>query len=492
MQWNCKGLRTRTEDLKMLLNEHNPGVISLQETKLGNNLYNPGLNYDMYRKNPRDNDHPHGGVAIIISKALQHTNIALNTDLQAVAIRVCFEREITICSLYLPPRSSFTLNDVQALVNQLPPPFLVLGDFNSHSPLWGGNVLDNEGRIIDDLIQNNAITLLNDGSMTYHNIYNNSFSAIDLSLSSSNIHLDFNWSVDSHLHGSDHFPIHLKYARNVPSDSPIKWKENEADWAKFQHGINLTQEFESFDSHLEAYDYWASSILNSAESSIPKTKGKPRRPAVPWWDSTCGKLRRITRKCYTRFKTSPSATTKTIYQRAVAKQRKYIRKAKRESWLCYINGINSKTPQRLVWQKVRKLSGKFVPSPTPSLKIDNVLISKPDDVAEKFGKHFSDISSSRNYSPHFNNIRNSSVSITFESDNTEPYNVEFTLRELREALSSSDSTAPGGDNITYGMLKNLPDHAKSYLLKILNKVWETGIMPPSWKIAIVIPVKKTK
>ena len=154
----------------MLLNEHNPGVISLQETKLGNALYNPGLNYDIYRKSPRNDNHPHGGVAVIVNKSVQHSNVPLNTDLQAIAVRVCFERKITICSIYLPPRSGFTLNDVQALLNQLPPPFLLLGDFNSHSPLWGGNILDNEGRIIDDLIQNNDITLYNDGSMTYHNI----------------------------------------------------------------------------------------------------------------------------------------------------------------------------------------------------------------------------------------------------------------------------------------------------------------------------------
>ena len=144
---------------------------------------------------------------------------------------------------------------MQALLNQLPSPFLLLGDFSSHSPLWGGNILDNEWKIIDNLIQNNDVTLYNDGSMTYHNIYSNVFSAIDLSLSSPTIHLDFNWSVNGYLHGSDHFPIHLKYARNSPLESPIKWKENEADWVKFQSGISLSRDIESFDSHLELYDY---------------------------------------------------------------------------------------------------------------------------------------------------------------------------------------------------------------------------------------------
>ena len=488
MQWNCKGLRTRSEDLKLLLNTYNPGVVCLQETKLGNSAYNPGLNFDIHSLNPGDD--PHGGVALIVNRVIQHSRIPLISNLQAIAIKVCFDREITICSIYLPPRSGFSLNDLQSLINQLPEPFLLLGDFNSHNPLWGGDILDREGKIVDDLIQNNNISLYNDKSMTFHNIYNNSFSAIDLSISSPTIHLDFNWSVDEYLHGSDHYPVHLKYSRNIPSYAPVRWKEDKADWVKYHDEFVIFEEFESFESNLDAYDCWSTAVLNNAEKFVPKTKGRPSRPAVPWWDTTCGRLRRIARKCYKRFLHNPSPITKTIYQRALAKQRKYVRKAKKESWLHYINGINSKTPQRLIWKKIRKLSGKFIPSPTPTLKINGDLVTKPEEVAEKFGKHFSDISSSRNYSPNFNMIRNSTISVSFESPNNEPYNANFTLRELKAALSSSESTAPGADNISYNMIKHLPEHAKVYLLKILNKIWKTGVIPPSWKIAIVIPVKK--
>ena len=159
---------------------------------------------------PIDGDRAHGGVAIIVAKVLQHSYVPLNTNLQAVAIRTCFDREITICSLYLPPNSGFTLRDIQSLINQLPPPFLLLGDFNSHSPLWGGDFIDTEGGIIDDILSNNDLTLYNDGSMTYHNIYTGVSSAIYLSICSSSLYLDFNWSIDEFLHDSDHYPIHLK------------------------------------------------------------------------------------------------------------------------------------------------------------------------------------------------------------------------------------------------------------------------------------------
>ena len=207
-----------------------------------------------------------------------------------------------------------------------------------------------------------------------------------MSICSSDIALDFNWSVNEYLNGSDHFPIHLKFARNVPTETPPKWKPLEADWAKYKEGIKLVR---SFDCHLEAYTYITDVMLTSAESSIPKTTGKPRRPAVPWWDKKRGTLRKITRRCYKKYKSSGTPTSKVIYQRAMAKQRRHFWKAKRNSWLYYINGISSKTPSRVVWRRMRKLAGKFTPAKTPSLKMGDTLVTYPADVAECLGQHFS-------------------------------------------------------------------------------------------------------
>ena len=289
----------------------------------------------------------------MVHKSLQYSPLPVVIDLQAVALTVVLDKQITICSIYLPPRAAFTNADIQSLLDQLPSPFLLLGDFNAHNPLWGGDILDSEGKVIEDIINNNNVVLLNDGTMTYHNLYFNSFSAIDLSICSSDIARDFNWSVNEYLNDSDHFPSHLKFVRNVPTETPPKWKPLDADWAKYKEGIKLERSFESFGCHLEAYTYFTDVMLRSADSSIPKTTGKPRRPAVPWWDKKCGTLRKITRRCYKKYKSSGTPTSKVIYQRAMAKQRRYFRKAKRNSWLYYINGISSKTPSRVVWRRVR-------------------------------------------------------------------------------------------------------------------------------------------
>ena len=65
LQWNCKGLRTRAEELKVLLRDNNPGVICLQETKLGPEMFNPGLNYNIFSSAPPAGDRAHGVLLLL-------------------------------------------------------------------------------------------------------------------------------------------------------------------------------------------------------------------------------------------------------------------------------------------------------------------------------------------------------------------------------------------------------------------------------------------
>ena len=260
LQWNCKGLRTRAEQLKALLRDANPAIICLQETKLGPAMYNPGLNYQIFSSDPPPGERAHGGAAIIINKTVQCSHLPLNTHLQAVAVQVIAKRTFSICSLYIPPNYPITINELICLVDQLPSPFLLLGDFNAHNTLWGESFTDTPGRIIESFIDCKNLSLFNDGTHTYYNVAHNSTSAIDLSICSPEIYVDYIWSVNNHLNGSDHWPIHLTSATNSPTSSIRKWKTKEADWEKYTNNVNIESEFESFKSHLEAYDYLAEKL----------------------------------------------------------------------------------------------------------------------------------------------------------------------------------------------------------------------------------------
>ena len=302
-----------------MMRDDNPGVICLQETKLGDAPFNPGLNYDFYTSPPPPGDRAKGGAALIVKKSLQHSLLPLIINIQAVAVKVESEMQVTICCIYLPPHLMFTSLDLQNIINQIPTPFMILGDFNAHNPLWGGTTIDTKGKIVEDLLDTNSLVLLNDGTPTIHNVHSNSKSAIDLSICTPSIYLDFEWAVDAHLNGSGHFPIHsifIRYSSN--NETPPEWKVEEADWIKFNQDIILDRDFESFECHIDAYNYFVEQILNSATTSIPLSKGIAHRPPVPWWDKNCSVLRKVTRKYYKRYKNSGSPHCQIIYKSALA------------------------------------------------------------------------------------------------------------------------------------------------------------------------------
>ena len=222
------------ENLKILFRDSQAKIICLQETKIGDRPYNPGLNYHFYRSPPRPADRAQGGTGFIINKSVKCNTIQLDTELQACAIQIQIDKKVTLCSLYLEPRledrlvdragnsRQFQLNDLQHLADQLPTPYILMGDFNAKNPLWGSALCDRWGTIIEQFIDNSDIVLLNDGSMTRYDVYHNTSSAIDLTLCSTSLALDYQWSVDKDLHGSDHWPIHLNYVKNIPSPCPPK------------------------------------------------------------------------------------------------------------------------------------------------------------------------------------------------------------------------------------------------------------------------------
>jgi len=129
----------------------------------------------------------HGGVALLVILAIPHSRISHNTGLQAIAARITLHQTITVCSIYFPPSLKFNSSDLDDLISHLPPPILLLGDFNAHSTVWGSSKTNIRGKQIEDLFQKQNLCLLNDGSSTYMHAATASTSAIDLSICSPTI-----------------------------------------------------------------------------------------------------------------------------------------------------------------------------------------------------------------------------------------------------------------------------------------------------------------
>ena len=175
----------------------------------------PPSQYKIVHSTRARNDNHERGAAILIHNKINYEITPLNTNLQAIAISVHLNRKFTICSLYLP-HHHIQEQEIQSLIDQLPSPFILLGDANARHPLWGGNEENPRGRAFENIILNSPISLLNDGSPTHYHIQTNSYTSIDLSICSSQIVEDLQYEVLDSRHTSDHYPIKITW-----NDPPI-------------------------------------------------------------------------------------------------------------------------------------------------------------------------------------------------------------------------------------------------------------------------------
>ena len=493
IQWNCRGLKPKFDEIKLLLSHHKSSVICLQETFLKRDDTISLKGFNVYNHIHAECQRSSGGTSIFVKSSCPQRHIDLSTELQATAVSVTLDKEITICSVYIPPSFSLTSEHLNSLIQELPTPYLLLGDFNGHNILWGSKENNSRGELIENIITNNDICLMNDKSYTYMHYPTGSFSSIDLSLCHPSIFLDFNWSVCNDQHHSDHFPILIESNTSTVEDHNPKWKLNKANWEVFQSLCTETINLDSFKDSSDPLSDFTSSLIDISTKCIPKTSTNPTK-SNPWYNDDCKEAIKQRKKSLNNFKKFPTKDNLNEVKVFRAKARRTIKISKRKSWRSYVSKINHKTPIKKVWDMIRKISGK---TKSPSYTHLNHPVAETKstskfDIAETLGETFLNNSSSRNYSEKFQKVKNEQekIKLNFKSTNTEEYNNLFNFDELLEAINQSNDSATGPDEIHYQMLKHLPESSLQALLSIFNKIWTSGDFPEDWRLATVIPIPK--
>ena len=172
----------------------------------------------------------HEEVSIYVHKSTPYNEIVLQTGLQVVAVRVGIEDYvISICSVYIARSQSFTVEDLMQLINQLPSPIMLLGDFNAHNELWGSNRTGQRGRKLEKVLFDAELSTLNYGTST--RIEYNGETAIDISIVSLTLSDVMQWTVMPSPGDSDHYPIIMTMANREREDAPVtQLNIRKADW----------------------------------------------------------------------------------------------------------------------------------------------------------------------------------------------------------------------------------------------------------------------
>ena len=433
----------------------------------------------------------HGGSLIYTRRDIPQTPLNLITPLEATAVQIETSRKYTVCSLYLPSNDNMLREDIIQLIRQLPQPFLILGDFNCRHPLWGDVLSNTRGNMIASLIENEDVGLLNNGEPTHYHVQTGTLSCIDLSILSANCVVDFDWRTLDDWHASDHAPIVISNNMGTATQGSPRWLLEKVDWKKFKELSEIEADAEEFEHIDNAIDLLNGTLHTEGTHSIPRSSGNFRRRPLPWWTPQLQTLHRATRTSLTRLKRHHTEANKIFYKKCRAQFRRAIKEARRQSWSSFVSTVNCRTPPSAVWRKLKKVSGKYTPTPPPVLKVNNQLIANATEVSNALAEHFAKVSEKSVLAPEYNyRLDIEQQPLDFSVNRQESYNVAFTEREFDAALSTCSDTAPGPDDIPYAMIKHVPPNTKTFIISIINRIFKDHSYPTIWELAIILAFYK--
>lgn len=326
---------------------------------------------------------------------------------------------------------------------------------NAASGLWNNTGHEDRlGKIISDLIISSPYTLLNEGNPTRMNLFNNSESAIDISLISSNLTNCTSWHILNDNIGSDHKPILIKLNVQNSRISKLIFRNktesikaiNDMSTEPFSNILNFTKE-----------------VNNILQQNTTTISIDPRKIPKKWWNDKIERLWLIKRDKQRIYNQKKDLHTALEMKKAINRLKLEIKKAKFNSWNDFVDKMSSMNPNE-IWKTIR-IIGKP--------KQHNPILSNHSE-AVKFLEYNFPISTEQHCLP-------------LPTSNSSEL---FTYEELQLVLTKSKNTAPGVDKITYDIIKGLNEEKLNNFLQLLNIEWRKEIYPDTWKNAKIIGIPK--
>lgn len=474
LQWNSRSIVANKASLLDYLKDNPVDVIVLSETwlKPDTKIYINGFHLvHEYRNDGK------GGVGIFISRTISFSKININKNFnnQIEICAVTLDRyNISIVSVYKPPTINATKADWQNIFLQFQNETVVCGDFNAHHCLWGSLQNCNQGLRLVEAIDNTDLINLNDGSPTRISPPSQVPSKVDLTFTTPNLASRCTWRVNKDPMGSDHFPILIDFSiwgTTEKINPTTKWKENYADWYTFQ--TYLETYLNCLPGDKIDFSVLANAISNAATASMPIKK-----PCLPftsrpiWWNEECSQIIVNRKVALNKYKTVSNLENYLKYKQEEARAKRVFKQAYRQCWKEFLSKLNKNTPQTVIWQFIKKIANK------------NSYFNKHTISVELIEEIFNHITPPTLAKLPFPNVCTDSTVVNNTIDRP------FNKTELDHAIKLTKSTAPGLDNFTYNIIKNLPAIAKTLLLKIYNDFWLEGKYISQFKEIVICLILK--
>ena len=361
---------------------------------------------------------------------------------------------------------------------------LLLGDFNRHDHLWGGDRVatttrQGEAELLTDFIEEEDLTsLLPRGTVTFENY--SVESTIDIALATrvlaeSRICCKC-WDGE---YGSDHRAIEssFKFQFEELRQGPRLLLKS-APWTRIREEISrtLTQNPRQQDMDSQA-EQIVSAVKHAVEKYCPRAK--PSKYAKRWWTTDLTKLR----KEYTTKRNAARTVRRTgvinsLLEADVKQCRREfhhtLRKQKKHHWIEFLAEPTN------IWKAARYLEpdGSASFARVPALNSESGLVTCNEGIAKELLHSF--------FPPP------TIIPEVVSPGATEQLQLELlTIEDVRKAVfNANPNKAPGRDGLPMLVWRMLWPCIKDELLSLFCKSLGEGRLPREWKIAKIIPLRK--
>ena len=300
-------------------------VCCTQETYL-NNMHRFSIRgYEIHRVNGAGR--PKGGVLTLVKTSIPSTEVQRSekADTEYITVKLIPpDRNLTICNLYSLPNKAINLQILQPNSED----WMIVGDFNSHSPSWGYPSINAKGEEVEHWIVSSCLVFINtptDPPTFYSKVWKTT-STPDIAIATDNIQKTAKREVSEQLGGSDHKPVILTLAKQVNTSAgkmPPSWNYKKADWKRFRELTDIYTKLITFSKHSvskNAFNF-NSAVLKATKESIPRGRWHDYKP---YWNSTLEKIHKELSEAREEMGEKPNSTEceKTLPAEGWSRQRK--------------------------------------------------------------------------------------------------------------------------------------------------------------------------
>jgi exonuclease III len=506
VQYNCNLRPKTTQSLLDDLDPYKYHIIALQEP------YTERKPRTAHHKNYKHvrcpNVGPKGiGACFFISKTLPMQywqESTFNEDLLSIRITLENNPPLWIHNIY--HRGPFTKTTetsplLQELTNILTRPgkHVLLGDFNLHHQLWGGDQVTEPHALSEQLIQitleNNMVCATERGKHTWAKKGKRP-STLDLTFMDIEIadNCLLNCSIDDTLnHGSDHRPVVTTlHNLNIPPITPTLGRNyKKADWEKIREVCSQKYDWEKGGKLIlrtkEEIDQEVGKIIKAIQEAMEEIpQSKPCRYSRPGWTPRCSELVKEAKRACRKFHRHRTEENHRTMRDAISAKTKEIRKEKGKEFRRFVSKASES--DNSFWGLTRwatKLAGlpPTIPQLPPMRRTEEESQLHFDNEAK------TEILAERLFPAPIETDLTDIPNTTYPT----PVKIEqkITEKDVREVIAKpSPYKTPGPDKIPNKALKELCTLISPTLANLFNACLSVGYHPIHFKHSITAIIKK--